>query len=77
MQVTLPESLEPFIQERLSVGGYESVSQYIQELIEADLNRERIESLLIEGIESGPPIEVNEEFWAEMRQTVVDRGKGR
>ena len=36
MNVALPESMKQFVQERVSAGGYSSVSEYIRELIRAD-----------------------------------------
>jgi Arc/MetJ-type ribon-helix-helix transcriptional regulator len=35
--------------------------------------RRGLEAQLIEGLESGPPIEVNEEFWHERRRILQER----
>src|SRR5688572_11117049 len=56
MNVALPEAMKQFVQERVSQGGYSSVSEYIRELIRSDQKRkaeERIDALLLEGIDSG------------------------
>ena len=56
MNIALPESMKQFVQERVSEGGYSSVSEYIRELIRADQKRkaeDRIDALLLEGLDSG------------------------
>jgi putative addiction module CopG family antidote len=50
MNIALPESMKHFVQERVTEGGYSSVSEYIRELIRADQKRnaqERIDTLLL------------------------------
>ena len=37
MNIALPESMKHFVQERVTEGGYSSVSEYIRDLIRADL----------------------------------------
>jgi antitoxin ParD1/3/4 len=54
MNISLPESLKAFIDERLE--NYGSASEYVRELIRADQKRvehERLEKLLLERLESG------------------------
>ena len=58
MNIALPESMKHFVQERVSEGGYSSVSEYVRELIRVDQKRkieERIDALLLEGLDSGEP----------------------
>ncbi len=76
MNVALPESMKSFVQERVSEGGYSSVSEYVRELIRADQKRrteERIDGLLLEGLRSGEPIEVTPEYWARKKQRLTAR----
>ena len=52
MNIALPESMKHFVQERVSEGGYSSVSEYVRELIRADQKRtveQRIDTLLLGG----------------------------
>jgi len=75
MNVSLPVSLRAFAEERAS-HGFSSASEYIRELIRRDQKeaaRERLESLLIEGLESGEPILVTEEYWQQKREDLVNR----
>lgn len=83
MNVALPESMKTFVQERVSEGGYSSVSEYVRDLIRADQKRraeERIDALLLEGLNSGEPIEVTPEYWEQKKRTLAERrnrGQGR
>ena len=54
MNVSLPESLKAFVDERVNTGDYGTSSEYIRELIRADLERHRLRNLLLDGAsESG------------------------
>lgn len=66
MNVSLPESLKAYVEEQVSYGGYGTVSEYLRELIREDKKRkslERLESFLLDGLESGDPVPVTPEFW--------------
>jgi antitoxin ParD1/3/4 len=76
MNIALPESMKHFVQERVTAGGYSSVSEYVRDLIRADQKRkveERIDTLLLEGMESGQPIPVTEEYWDEKKRKLTER----
>jgi antitoxin ParD1/3/4 len=76
MNIALPESMKHFVQERVSEGGYSSVSEYVRELIRADQKRmveERIDSLLLEGVESVEPIPVTAEYWEKKKRKLTER----
>ncbi len=76
MNIALPESMKHFVQERVTQGGYSSVSEYIRELIRADQKRkveERIDALLLEGLDSGEPIPVSPDFWEEKKRRLTER----
>lgn len=76
MNVALPESMKSFVQERVSEGGYSSVSEYVRDLIRADQKRrleERIDGLLLEGLGSGEPIEVTPEYWEKKKRKLTEK----
>ncbi len=76
MNIALPESMKHFVQARVSEGGYSSVSEYMRELIRADQRRraeERIDALLLEGLDSGEPIAVTSEYWEEKKRKLTER----
>jgi antitoxin ParD1/3/4 len=76
MNIALPESMKQFVQERVSEGGYSSVSEYVRELIRADQKRkadDRIDALLLEGLGSGEPIPVTAEYWEAKKRKLTER----
>ncbi len=75
MNVSLPESLRRYAEQR-AAKGYSSVSEYFRELIRQDQKRadeDRLEALLLEGIESGKPIEVDKKYWETKRRALNER----
>ena len=76
MNIALPESMKHFVQERVSAGGYSSVSEYVRELIRADQKRqaeERIDALLLEGLDSGEPVEIGPGYWEDKHRRLDER----
>ncbi len=76
INIALPESMKHFVQERVTEGGYSSVSEYVRELIRADQKRkgeERIDALLLEGLDSGQPIPVTPEYWEAKKRRLTER----
>jgi antitoxin ParD1/3/4 len=74
MNFALPEAMKHFVQERVSEGGYSSVSEYVRKLIRSDQKRNvegRIDALLLEGLDSGEPIPVTKEFWEEKKRKLT------
>jgi antitoxin ParD1/3/4 len=77
MNVSLPESLRKYAEER-AAKGYSSVSEYFRDLIREDqkrLAKERLEQLLLEGLDSGEPVEATPEYWKELRARVREQAK--
>ena len=55
MNISLPESMKQFVDERLSEHEYGTASEYVRELIRSDQRRreeEKLERLLLERLES-------------------------
>lgn len=80
MNFTLPESLRDFIEEQVRTCGYGSVSEYLRELIRDAQKRkadERLEALLLEGLESGASTPMTTQDWEELRREVRARAAAR
>ena len=76
MNISLPEPLKAFIDEQVSSGRYGSVSEYVRELVRQDEKRraqERLEALLLEGLESGAPSEMSRRDWEDVRREALAR----
>ncbi len=72
--VILPEDLKQFVDGQIDVGGYGDASEYIGKLlIRAKDGKQRLESLLIEGLDSGDPIRLDDDQWNKIRSEVHDR----
>jgi antitoxin ParD1/3/4 len=55
MNISLPEPLKAFVDAQVADGRYGTVSEYVRELIRTDekrLARERLETMLLEGLAS-------------------------
>lgn len=75
MNVSLPEALRLFVCERAK-GRFGSASEYVRELIREDQRRaaqERLEAMLLEGLDSGEPIELTAEYWERKRRELLAR----
>jgi antitoxin ParD1/3/4 len=76
MNISLPDSMRTFIEQKIAQGGYSTASEYIRQLVREDQKRaaqERLETLLMEGIESGPSREMTADDWEELRRRVWQR----
>ena len=76
MNISLPDSMRAYIEQKVAHGGYSTASEYIRQLVRDDQKRatqQRLESLLMEGIESGPAREMTAEDWEELRRRVWQR----
>jgi antitoxin ParD1/3/4 len=80
MNITLPEPMRHFVEEQIASGSYGTASEYMRALIREDQKRkqqERLEALLMEGLESGEPVEATPEFWQNLRTRVQERRKSK
>ena len=76
LNISLPESMRAYIDEKVAEGGYSTASEYVRELVRADQKRaaqERLEGLLLEGLESGEAIAVDEQWWARKKADLLAR----
>jgi antitoxin ParD1/3/4 len=77
LNISLPKPLKKFVEEQTVSGGYTSASEYIRELIRAArrlrTRNHQLETLLLEGLESGPCIEADEDYWVAKERGLLDR----
>ena len=80
MNISLPDEMKTFVEEQIKQGGYSTASEYLRELIRDAQKRaanDRLEKLLLEGLDSGPGVEVTPEFWEERHRELERRLKQR
>lgn len=60
MNISLPDTMKAFIDERLGGDGYGTASEYVRDLIRADQKRreeQKLEKLLLDRLQSGTEME--------------------
>jgi len=80
LNVSLPKSLKDYLGVRVRTGGYSTPSEYVRALIREDQKRtaeERLEALLLEGLNSGEPVEATPQFWEQKRRQLVEARRKR
>jgi antitoxin ParD1/3/4 len=66
LTLLIPSELRTFIEEQARLGGFHSVSEYMRDVMRQERRRveqERLERLLIDGLESGDPIPVSRDYF--------------
>jgi len=79
MNVSLPETMKSFVEERLGEDGYGTASEYIRDLIRADQKRRaeaQLEALLLERLRNNNVTEFDvNQVKAEFTKRIARRGK--
>src|SRR5947209_4259326 len=77
LSISLPEALREFVDAQVARGGYETASEYLEALIgeaqRREAEQERLEELLVEGLDSGPGIAVTPEYWQRLRAELLEQ----
>jgi antitoxin ParD1/3/4 len=74
MTITIPAGLKSFLEQQ-AASKQETPSEYITGLLSeawTRANRQKVEALLLEGINSGPATPMTAEDWAELRRRVKE-----
>jgi antitoxin ParD1/3/4 len=80
MNISLPDQLKEFVDDQIGSGRYSSVSEYVRELIRDDEKRkaqDKLETMLMEGIQSGKPTKMTRQDWSGIRQEALRQFKAR
>ena len=76
LNISLPDQMQAFIEEQTAVTGVASANEYIYQLLLREQERiaqqDKVESLLLEGLDSGEPFEATDSWWEEKRANLVD-----
>ena len=70
MNVSLPDELKSFVDERVGQGGFGSTSEYVRDLIRRDQERERLRGLLLDGAASSPGPIASDSYFESLRDRV-------
>jgi antitoxin ParD1/3/4 len=84
MNISLPEALREYVDERVAEGTFANASDYVRALIREDrLKRAQasLEAKLLEGLESGPAVVADDAYWEalerDVRELVAKRKRSR
>ena len=80
MNISLPDQLKEFVDNQVGSGRYSSVSEYVRDLIRDDERRkaqEKLEAMLMEGIQTSEPTEMTRQDWADIRQEALKQFEAR
>jgi len=74
--ISLPPAVEEYLHQQISQGDYKNLEDYIYHLILEDQKRntqEKLETMLVDGLDSGAPIPITEEWWQQKRAELVKK----
>ena len=78
LTVSLPDELDEFVSRRVREEAYADAGEYLRALIRADRRRaleEKVEHLVEEALESGPPETMTDADWTAMHRA-LDEARG-
>ena len=76
LNVSLPKSLKVHVERQVQEGGYSTPSEYVRALLREDRKRkmeQKLEALLLEGLNSGEAIPTGPAYWKKKRRKLVER----
>jgi antitoxin ParD1/3/4 len=73
MNISLPDALKAFVDQRVSSAGYGTSSEYVRELIRRDKDRIQLRNLMLEGAESEVSGEADDKYFESLRKDIRSR----
>jgi antitoxin ParD1/3/4 len=75
MNISLPDDLKAFVDAQVAEHAYGSSSEYLRELIRKQRDVEKLRGLLLDGLNSGPPIPMEADFFDKLREKARARAR--
>jgi antitoxin ParD1/3/4 len=72
LSITLTDEARDFVERTAKARGLRTPSEFIEELVERERSRRNLDQLLLDGLDSGEPIAVTDEWW-ERKRTELSR----
>ena len=74
LHLNLSDELQQFVNGQAEAGKFDGAAAYVEALIKrAKIGKEKLESLLIEGLDSGDSIALDAAEWSRIRHDVEQR----
>ena len=81
MNVSLPEPLKDYVDNRISTGVYGSASEFVREAIREKLERDQAKSILaaklVQGLDSGAPSPFTNNYFKAKKRALVRQASGK
>jgi len=80
LTISLPPALREKVDTLVAAGDYGSVSEYLRELVRADLKRragDELEKRLLESMNSGPSTPMTKDDWNGVRRAIREQAAKR
>jgi len=68
MNISLPEALKSFVDDRVAAGGDGTSSEYVRGLIRDDQDRQNLRAILLDGAASAPCAPADDAYFNGLRQ---------
>lgn len=79
LDISLPDEMMAFVESQMAHEGHASVGDYLRALIREAQKRHakrELEAKLLEGLESGPEVEMTREDWTSLRAEALEGLRG-
>lgn len=73
INISLPDTMKEFVEAEVAAGGYSTTSEYFRDLVRDAQKRraqEKLDALILEGLNSGPATPMTREDWDDLRESV-------
>ncbi len=81
MNISIPDEMKAFVEEQAAREGFGTVSEYMRSLIRGlqlkQAQRQRVDGMLLAGLDSGPAAPLTPADWESVLQEVHKRHSGR
>lgn len=68
MNVSLPDALKEFVEAQVTEHGFSNSSEFVRALIRHAQSRERLRSMVADGMTSGPGSELDDAYFERLRE---------
>ena len=78
MNVSLPGDMKKWVDEQVKAGGYGTASEFMRDLLRRTQERQarrQIDAKLIDAVEDGATVTMDDADWAEIRRTARTNAK--
>ena len=73
MNISLPDELKAFVDQRIQVDGYSTSSKYMRELIRRDKDRQQFRQYLLSGMNAPAAGAMDAAYFASLRAQAKNR----